>query len=337
MFHLITIILTIALSACTIIGAFAGHISPADSSIMTFLALSLPILLLLCAITSVYWIIRFRFWVWVPLIAILINWNYLNCIIQNPFRERAIPKTAETLKISTYNIGRFGKDSSGFNARRIAFFMGHTQIDVICFQEFAEFKELTADSLHRIFNIWEYSLIPQAEDGENILPLAVYSKYPILDSQLITFPYTPNSSMWFDIQVNEKVIRIFNCHLQTTGINQSKDNLDNVVYGYSNNDIIRAQQAQTISALIKESPYPVLVAGDFNTPPSSYSYRTVKCELKDGFRSAGYGYAYTYRYFKRLLRIDYILHSPELTAVDYYSPDLDYSSDHNPVIMEIEI
>ena len=337
MFRLLSIIFTIALGFFTILGAFAGYVSPADSSIMTFLALVLPFLLLLCLVTCIYWAIRFCYWFWIPFVAILINWSYLNSMIQNPFRERAIPKTAETLKISTYNVGRFGKDNSGFTARRIAFSMADEQVDILCFQEFTEFKELPADSLNRIFSIWPYVVIPKTEDGSSILPLAVYSKYPIVDSGLITFPYTPNCSMWFDVRVNNKTLRIFNNHLQTTNVNQSRGKLETGIFLYSVNDIVRARQAETISALIKESPYPVLVAGDFNSPPSSYTYRTMKGDLEDGFRTAGHGFGYTYRYFKRILRIDYIFYSPDLVPINYYSPDWDYGSDHNPVIFETEI
>lgn len=334
---LLSIAFTIILGVLTLLAAFAGSVSPDTSSIMTFLALILPFLLILNIITAIYWIIRFRFWVWIPVIAIVTNWAYIDSMIQNPFRERAIPKTAETLKISTYNVGRFGKDNTGFSARRIAFAVAEEQIDIICFQEFTEYKELPIDSLSSIFSIWPYSVIPKAEDGTEILPLAVYSRYPIVDSGLITFPYTPNCSMWVDIRINEQTIRVFNNHLQTTNINQSSGQLETSVFLYSINDIVRARQAETISALIKESPYPVLVAGDFNSPPSSYTYRTMKGDLKDGFRSAGHGFGYTYRYFKRTLRIDYIFYSPTLVAIDYYSPDWDYGSDHNPVILEIEI
>ena len=44
---------------------------------------------------------------------------------------------------------------------------------------------------------------------------------------------------------------------------------------------------------------------------------------------------YTYRLAKRLLRIDYIFHSPELRCVSYRSPDWDLCSDHNPVLSEL--
>lgn len=337
MFHLISVIFTIALTALTIIAAFASHVSPATSSIMTFLGLILPLLLLFCIFTSIYWVVRFRFWVFLPLFAILINWSYLSSVIQSPFQTKKVPTTSHSYKIATYNVGRFGKDTSGLMARRVAFYMASEQVDIICFQEFAESSTVTADSISRIFSIWPYTIIPQTEDKASILPLAIYSKYPIIGSKLITFPNTPNCSMWVDIQINERTIRVFNNHLQTTGVNQSRGNLDTGAFLYSVNDIVRAKQAEYVSQLIEESPHPVLVVGDLNSPPSSYTYRTMKSSLKDGFRSAGHGFGYTYRYFKRLLRIDYIFHSPSIKAIDYYSPDLDYGSDHNPVIMEIEL
>lgn len=83
----------------------------------------------------------------------------------------------------------------------------------------------------------------------------------------------------------------------------------------------RAAQAEHINQLISDSPYPTLVCGDFNSLPSSYVYQTVKGEkMNDGFQTCGHGYMYTFRYFKHLLRIDYILHSSEFQGVDYFSP-----------------
>ena len=40
---------------------------------------------------------------------------------------------------------------------------------------------------------------------------------------------------------------------------------------------------------------------------------------------------YTYRYAKTHVRVlNYIFHSPSLKGIEYYSPDLDLCSDHNP-------
>lgn len=58
--------------------------------------------------------------------------------------------------------------------------------------------------------------------------------------------------------------------------------------------------------------------------------------MNDGFQTCGHGYMYTFRYFKHLLRIDYILHLSQFQGVDYFSPDLEYS-DHNPVVMRMRL
>ncbi len=106
---------------------------------------------------------------------------------------------------------------------------------------------------------------------------------------------------------------------------------------WKRNFVKRAAQAEHMHKLITASPTPHWCVATFNSLPSSYTYHTMKGNrLKDGFQTCGHGYMYTFRYFKRLLRIDYIFHSEELEGLDYFSPELDYS-DHNPVVMRMKI
>ncbi|NDW12742.1 endonuclease [Bacteroides sp. 214] len=347
----LSIIATILIALFAIIGAFASKVSPADSSFMSLLSLGLPALVAVCLLLVVYWAIRFRCWVWVPLVAVVFNWGFIGSMVQNPYRERELPSSERTLNIATFNTGRFGKSTS--NLRMTSFFMAENQVDIICFQEFATFNDFPFDSVNKtILASWPYRVIPKSEK-QNILPLAIYSRYPILDHKLITYPNTPNASMWCDISVEGKTIRVFNNHLQTTNLNQSRRQYEKYYKGSNSidtdmefatnagnlvqtNEIMRAYQAETIDRLIKESPYPVLVCGDFNSIPSTYIYRKMRGDLKDGFQTSGRGYAGTYRYFKGLMRIDYIFHSPSFNGIDYYSTKIDLGSDHNPVLMRVE-
>lgn len=103
------------------------------------------------------------------------------------------------------------------------------------------------------------------------------------------------------------------------------------------NGVIRARQADQVMRLVDESPYPLIVCGDFNDTPASYTYRKIKGDLEDSFLAAGKGYGYTYRYLRKLLRIDYLFYSPGVfRATRYYSPDLEYS-DHKPVIVSLDV
>lgn len=350
LFYCISIALTFALASITLAGAFAASTLPDKHFILPFLGLILPILLLFNAAVAIYWGIRWRFWIIVPLIAIFGNWGYLSRVFQISFSSEKPQQ--ETLKIATYNVDSFRNEQTGFSCKEIASFLKAQKVDIICFQEFGHNPYFTQDSLKQVLADWGYQIIPQSPDSLPILPIAIFSKYPVADSKLITYPNSNNCSMWCDIDVNGRMIRVFNNHLQTTAVSQNKRKLEkkiqqesagqekavhHLIDGLRDNFVKRAGQAETVSRLINASPYPLLVCGDFNSIPSSYTYHTVKgTKLHDGFQTCGHGYMYTFRYFKRLLRIDYILHSNELKGIDYYSPELDYS-DHNPVIMEVEM
>lgn len=422
LFYNLSIGLTLVLAIVTLGAAGATFIAPAASVALTFVGLALPVLLLCNLVAALYWTIRWRCWLWIPLIAIAGNWWYLSCIwqpgssaakpngrtvmIDQAAGERAAIGSAidgadgaaevqaageraadgysnSVLTVISYNVASFNKETSGHTCKQIASFLKSEQAEIVCFQECGINSTFTADSVRAAMSEFPYSLIPYTPDSIPLLQLAVFSKYPIRASRLITYPNSKNCSMWCDISIHGKTIRLFNNHLQTTAVKSNKRHLDkaigkilrrvmgkiveeemnelqqlpdlhkNVEIAASSllkelhqNFIKRSLQADIVKKQIDASPYPLLVCGDFNSIPSSYSYHIIKgtkgkkgtksAKLSDGFQSCGHGYMYSYRYLKRLLIIDYILHSAEIEGVDYYSPELTYS-DHKPVVMRVRM
>jgi endonuclease/exonuclease/phosphatase (EEP) superfamily protein YafD len=49
----------------------------------------------------------------------------------------------------------------------------------------------------------------------------------------------------------------------------------------------RGAQADILHQKITESPYPVIVCGDFNDVPNSYTYFKVRDDLQDAFLKKG--------------------------------------------------
>lgn len=149
-----------------------------------------------------------------------------------------------------------------------------------------------------------------------------------------------------------KKIIIITTHLQTTGISTTSNEVEKIKGNGQNiahSDVaeimtirmstsykMRAQQIDLIAEVIDKAEYPVILCGDFNDTPLSYVYNQAANRLTDGFKESGHGYMYTYRYFKKILRIDYIFHSKDFKSVKYYSPNKEWS-DHNPVISELEL
>lgn len=131
-----------------------------------------------------------------------------------------------TLKIATYNVDSFGNEQSGYSCKEIAKYMEEHQVDIVCLQEFAANRYFTADSIRNTFANWQYVIIPQAPDSISILQIALFSKYPVKDSKLITYPDSRNCSMWCDLDVDGQTVRVFNNHLQTTEVSQNKRRLE---------------------------------------------------------------------------------------------------------------
>ena len=51
---------------------------------------------------------------------------------------------------------------------------------------------------------------------------AIYSRYPIRQSQTIEFPNTNNGAIWADLDVKGMTIRIINVHMQTTSFDRMR-------------------------------------------------------------------------------------------------------------------
>lgn len=360
LFGSIPVILTIALALITMIAAFSGNFDPANSRYMPVLGLALPVLLVCNLLVAICWGIARRRWVFVPLVAFFFNYSYLLAIFQFSF-TRSIPEGHYSsnyadgyLKIATYNVGNFGGEITGYSCKEIARYMKEQQVDVLCFQECGDNKYFPMDSIRKVFSHWRYAMIPTEDSIRGVLPIAVFSRYPLINPQFISYPQSANCSMQCDIVLSRDTVRLLNNHLQTTSVSQNRrkwerglantndtrreaEVVQSAITTLHDNFVKRAEQTDSICLLALASPYPVLACGDFNSLPSSYTYDELSKILKDGFRTSGRGYMYTYRYFKRLLRIDYVFHSPSIQGYRYYSPDLDLCSDHNPVLMEMKI
>ena len=281
--YYLSILLTSILAGFTLAGAFAGDASPDSFTLMPFIGLILPVLLLANVVSAIYWTVRWRCWVFIPFIAILGNWGYLTRVLQSPlFDSASQPNTGSlslkknergtesALTIATYNVNSFNHEHTGFSCKGIAAYMKELGVDIFCLQEFGINHEFGIDSLRTILSEWPYYYVPSSPAGENLLQLAVFSRYPIKEKQLVTYPNSNNCSLWCDIDINGQTIRLFNNHLQTTEVSRNKRKLEKelraddtdraeraaltLADGLHENFKKRAAQAEHINQLISASP-----------------------------------------------------------------------------------
>lgn len=336
------LVLQMIATVFTIVALFGGNVSPVGNSARAMLVYILPILIFLNILLLVYWIIR-RKWLFalVPIITIACCIPYIGTIYQ--FRFGNGEKTQGGLKIATYNVAMFNRETSGFMAQDILAEMRRQKVDILCLQEY---NEISGDKKNS--NSYKEYFPYMAVGREDMV---IYSRYPIMGKKTILFEDTNNSAMWADIDVKGNDIRVFNVHLQTTGINGTlhqaaklssqhhdvtTNKLLDAIYGnYTWGLMFRSGQAITVANEKRESQLPVILCGDFNDVPYSFVYNTMLGDMVDGFKECGKGWMYTFR-GKKAVRIDYIFHDAALKGVEYYKSELTYS-DHYPVFMKIRL
>lgn len=342
-FLMMFLIIQIVTSIFTFVGLWGGDKSPVGNTVQAMTVYILPLLIIFNMLLLVYWLIR-RQWIFsaIPVLTVLFCIPYIGTIYQ--LRGETDDTDARYgVKIATYNVAMFGRETSGFMAQDILSEMKKQKVDILCMQEYSD---ICGDKRNSN-NYKEY--YPYMSTGNN--DMVIYSKYPIRGYKNIPFEETNNSAMWADVDVNGKMIRVFNVHLETTGFNRTlrsaakmemkgihveRNSLISAIYNnYTLGMIIRAGQAATVANEKRNSPIPVVVCGDFNDVPYSYVYNTMLGDMTDGFKECGSGWMRTYK-GKKPVRIDYIFHDNSLDGITYYKKPLAYS-DHYPVFMKIAL
>jgi endonuclease/exonuclease/phosphatase family metal-dependent hydrolase len=96
---------------------------------------------------------------------------------------------------------------------------------------------------------------------------------------------------------------------------------------------IRENQVSRLKEILKDEELPLVVVGDFNSTPDSWTYAQLADGLQDAYRSSGSAWGSTYHSKRPLVRIDFVLLGPEFDPVDaYVVNDYPRSSDHRPLV-----
>ncbi len=349
--RLILLICNIVLALCLILSYLAEYISPESVGFIAFFGLAYPILFFLNFVFVVLWIILLNKYFFISLVAILIHWGNFP-IGMSLMQSKSITKEKNDIKIFTYNAHGFNSlwknsETGERNRTYIVDLLGEEKPDIICFQEFFSHKKRynILDTLQLKCDYPFVSYTPSA--ANSVGGVMIFSKYPIVNFERQHFDNSGNLYMVADIAVNKDTLRVFNIHLESIKFTEREKEFYNQMSNVDHDSLSkgghtlyyklnkafkeRAKQAELISDLIGQSPYPVIVCGDFNDTPSSYTYHLISKNLKDTFKEKGTGTGATYNGKMPAFRIDYILHSPLFAARSHEIRKAEFS-DHYPVI-----
>jgi endonuclease/exonuclease/phosphatase family metal-dependent hydrolase len=332
-------------------------LNPATFWFIALLGMGFPILLLILLICLIVCALMRSRWSFLALAALLLSWQQISVLFAfRTGKEFNYRKPENTLRVLTWNVSSWTEDNDAEDRvektglRNLMFDAVQMQnADVLCFQEYFESYDPTlypanTPQIKKMgFNYCYFTPALKMMHDQLQGGLCIFSKYPFVDTAFYKIQNNGNSEgvSIADIQFKGQTVRIINTHLESPRlarqeynplgeVGESRSVVGKIKRAYS----YRSVQAKAIRAIIDTSKQRVIVCGDFNDVPNSYSYFKIKGNLQDAFLQKGSGIGKTFQFISPTLRIDFMLADKKFKVEQFSRPDYPYS-DHYPQVMDV--
>jgi len=279
---------------------------------------------------------------------------------QLPFHRLLLPSVINepTIRIMSFNIWSGSRREETANVIR-----ANHWPDIVAIQELTPTMATLIDEAvgeQYPFRILDF------KDGR--VGLGIYSCYPLQELN----PEIGSDPNWqvqvVQVQMPDRSFVLYNVHPYATNVYLYLEQ------GLSLSNAVRTSYANRLTFVnrllddIQQRDTPVIVAGDLNSTEQSDVYKVLTASLADAYRVAGQGFGHTFpvysasfqeipplaklaqfvsaktpnfvpRYYLnsfRLLRIDMILYSREVSAIKSHVSSIHGESDHLPVLATMQ-
>ncbi|MCE2743191.1 MAG: endonuclease/exonuclease/phosphatase family protein [Fluviicola sp.] len=350
-------VLTIICLCCLLLAYLCPFVHPSTFWVLPFFGLAYPVILVCTLLLLLIWILARSKWALITLFILIIGGKLHFRMLAVGSEPEVLPTKEQSFHIMSYNVRLF--DLYDWTTREkyenrdsIFHYIERENPDVICFQEFyhqdkpTEFP--TRDYLIKALDIKDYhERYSHKLKGRQNFGIAMLSKYPMIAKGAVVIENDDddNYCIYADIVKNTDTLRIYNVHLRSIKFNSDEyavfgDELHDPNIEKSAVRIMvdklriafpkRADQAVTIIKHMETSPYPVVICGDFNDTPMSYTYNQFCKSLTDAYKNCATGIGSTYAGRVPAGRIDYIFYSPSLHSANFKIQKEIYS-DHKAI------
>jgi len=304
-----------------------AYIPPKAFPWFNLLSLGFPVLISAYIFLTLFWIFSWKKRAFVFLLLGLLFFNSVTRWVNYSSDKNEVPD----LKIVSFNA-----KNGGFGVKNIESYINSQNADIVLFQEYGGNKKYHFEGL---------------KEGPESPIITMFSKHKVIDhKQLIESDYEYNNAYatQTDIEIKGKTYRFINMYLQPFKFEKKMVKLDgnseedkqkvkDVVKRLIPTFKMHQEQIVEIRKSIEDSPYPVILAGDFNSVPNSYEYYHLVKGLQDAFVVAGNGSATSFHDYKFPIRIDYVFTSKSIQPLSYKVDRSVKLSDHYPVITTFKL
>ena len=359
------IISSFGIAVIYLVSCLSGIINPVRFWPLTFLALGFPILAILMLVLAIGWLFHNK---WISLLFIVFfaaGFKNLSNVFAFNTGNYNVEKSKQSLRIIIWNVWYFDNNTKHAEhpdsiRRRMINFLKQQNADVLLLQEYVEYHfksiysntQMLRDSLGYKYYYTSRDVILYMSYGPVEYGSAIFSKYPLTDTVKLNYDglALTEGAISGSIQFNNKKIRLITTHLVSMNLNKGplarndaafKKYDSAFIYGSSKftklkfYDQLHSRQAIELKNFAVSFKEPIVISGDFNSVPTSYTYNTIKRGLQDAFLTKGFGLGRTYASLSPTLRIDYIFADKSLKVSQFFCPPLNLS-DHFPIITDVD-
>ncbi len=322
---------------------YSDRINPTDHPMLACVGLAFPVFLAINVAFLVFWIVvKWRMAV-LPVAALLVAYAPIRTYMP---LNRGGDTPSGAIKVLSYNVRWFSNMDSEADTNAIVDYIKSSGADIVCLQEAVEGTRDVVGMLKQKYPYSDMTKVGAKQEST----LALFTRYPIIRTQHIDYVSDGNGSMAYYLKVGADTVLVVNNHFESNRLSDDeKARYKEMLKGEMEQDTAReesrrllhkladaakrrAPQADSVHAFIAANDhYPIILCGDFNDNPISYTRHTVAKGLVDCYISTGTGIGMSYNQKGFFVRIDNIMCSEHFVPYNCNVDNKIKASDHYPI------
>lgn len=317
------------------------YISPDLLPRLSQITLAFPIFLAADISFLLFWLLFHARLAWIPLAGALCILPFALDYCPVRLSAQTNPPADTTLTILTYNVGGM---STKEKREELLSFINSINPDIICLQE------LPANFLAN-HKQWVDSAGYHHVQSHSV---AIISRMTFIgDTIHIDYPTRSNHSIACWVNCHGDSLLVVNNHLESNKISEEekveyegaivephrqniKDSSHKLLNRLSQAAAYRGAQADSLCALVqRNTAHSIILCGDLNETPISYTYQRLARQLTSAYREAGKGPGFTYSRRSFPVRIDHLFHSTDWLCNSCNIDKSISASDHYPLTVHL--
>ena len=336
-----------------VFSGYADHLNPDSYPLLSVAGMFFPFLLLANLLFLFFWLTFKWRKLWIPLLGFVLAYKPLTIFMPlNPTQT----EPDGTIKMLSYNVCQYGgnfKYEEGFDT--VYHYLARQDADIVCIQE--DVDTWRRYVMQRYAKLYPYNdTIFLCSHSNLVNGMGIHTRFPILKREQIPYPSRANGSVAWHLKVGRDTVVVINNHLESTHLSdEDRDRYTDMLKGKVGRDTARQESKVILSKLGHANAqraigaeavrrymeahrqYPIIVCGDFNDTPLSYSRHLLSQGMTDCFVETGRGLGLSYNRKGFNFRIDHILVSDRFVPYNCEVDSKMDASDHYPILCRLKL